>query len=74
MIDLSTALFYQTQPKEFRSPAIHRPAEIFAATPVSTTLRPVIKEAIAAGVSGIIVDWEHVEKKRRQGAADTEIN
>lgn len=33
-----------------------------------------IQEAIAAGVRGIIVDWEHIGKEDRQSAHDTQIN
>ncbi len=33
-----------------------------------------IRESIAAGVSGVIVDREHIGKERRQTGADTEIN
>jgi hypothetical protein len=33
-----------------------------------------IREAVGAGVAGIIVDWECVAKRERQAAADTEIN
>jgi len=33
-----------------------------------------IEEAVAAGVDGIVVDWEVAGKRRRQAGADTEIN
>jgi hypothetical protein len=33
-----------------------------------------IREAVAGGVQGIVVDWERVGKERRQASADTEIN
>jgi 2-keto-3-deoxy-L-rhamnonate aldolase RhmA len=33
-----------------------------------------IKQAIAAGVRAIIVDWEHIGKEDRQSAYDTQIN
>lgn len=33
-----------------------------------------IPEAVAAGVAGIIVDWEQLGKRERQAAADTQIN
>jgi hypothetical protein len=33
-----------------------------------------IKEAVASGVAGIIVDWEHAGKPERQSGADTEVN
>jgi hypothetical protein len=33
-----------------------------------------IREAVAAGVDGIIVDWEERGKPERQASADTEIN
>ncbi len=32
------------------------------------------QEAVAAGVDGIIVDWENIGKERRQVGADTQIN
>ncbi len=32
------------------------------------------REAVAAGVRGLIVDWEHAGKAVRQAGADTEIN
>ena len=34
----------------------------------------VIRRTVAAGVAGVIVDWETVGKEERQGEADTEIN
>ena len=34
----------------------------------------VVGAASAAGVDGIIVDWERADKARRQASADTEIN
>ena len=33
-----------------------------------------IREAVAGGVAGVIVDWENIGKERRQNFADTEIN
>jgi len=33
-----------------------------------------VESAVAAGVDGIIVDWENQEKKERQNGSDTEIN
>jgi len=33
-----------------------------------------IRQAVASGVDGIIVDWESLGKKERQGFADTQIN
>jgi hypothetical protein len=35
---------------------------------------PFIREAVAAGVAGIIVDWEHIGKEKRQSSYDTQIN
>ena len=33
-----------------------------------------VESAVAAGVDGIIVDWENQEKKERQNGSETEIN
>ena len=33
-----------------------------------------IGQAVAAGVEAIIVDWENIDKDRRQASADTQIN
>jgi citrate lyase beta subunit len=33
-----------------------------------------IERAMAAGVDGIIVDWEHLGKESRQAGADTQVN
>lgn len=33
-----------------------------------------VREAVGAGIDGIIVDWEHLGKAERQRGADTEIN
>jgi hypothetical protein len=33
-----------------------------------------IREAVAGGVAGVVVDWERVGKERRQAGADTQIN
>jgi hypothetical protein len=33
-----------------------------------------IREAVAGGLAGVIVDWENIGKERRQNFADTEIN
>jgi citrate lyase beta subunit len=32
------------------------------------------REALAAGVDGLVVDWEHLGKQQRQAGADTEVN
>ena len=32
------------------------------------------QEALAAGIDGLVVDWEHLGKQQRQAGADTEIN
>jgi len=32
------------------------------------------REALRAGIDGLVVDWEHVGKEERQSSADTEIN
>lgn len=32
------------------------------------------REALAAGIDGLVVDWEHLGKQQRQASADTEIN
>jgi hypothetical protein len=47
-----------------------RPFELFlfSANPA------VIRDAVAAGVSGIVIDWENAGKVSRQHRADTEIN
>lgn len=39
-----------------------------------TTHVPTITAAVAAGVQGIIVDWEHLGKQARQAGADTQVN
>lgn len=39
-----------------------------------TTDEAVVRTAVAAGVDGIIVDWERRGKEERQAGADTEIN
>jgi 2-keto-3-deoxy-L-rhamnonate aldolase RhmA len=39
-----------------------------------STEREFVLEAAAAGIDGIIVDWEVAGKERRQAGADTEIN
>lgn len=39
-----------------------------------STEREFVVEAAAAGIDGIIVDWEVAGKERRQAGADTEIN
>jgi 2-keto-3-deoxy-L-rhamnonate aldolase RhmA len=39
-----------------------------------STEREFVIEAAAAGIDGIIVDWEVAGKERRQAGADTEIN
>lgn len=31
-------------------------------------------EALAAGIDGLVVDWEHLGKQQRQSGADTEVN
>lgn len=33
-----------------------------------------VRDAVAAGVDGVIVDWENIGKERRQLGADTQIN
>ena len=33
-----------------------------------------IRDAVAGGLAGVVVDWEHIGKERRQNFADTEIN
>jgi hypothetical protein len=33
-----------------------------------------VQQSVAAGVAGVVVDWEHVGKERRQAHADTQIN
>ena len=32
------------------------------------------REALAAGIDGLVVDWEHLGKHHRQAGADTEVN
>jgi citrate lyase beta subunit len=32
------------------------------------------REALAAGIDGLVVDWEHLGKQQRQAGADTEVN
>lgn len=32
------------------------------------------REALAAGIDGLVVDWEHLGKQQRQSGADTEVN
>ncbi len=39
-----------------------------------STHPPFIRQAVKAGVGGIIVDWEHLGKADRQAFADTQIN
>jgi hypothetical protein len=39
-----------------------------------STDREFVQEAVAAGIDGIIVDWEVTGKRCRQAGADTEIN
>ena len=39
-----------------------------------STDRDYVREAVAAGVDGIVIDWEAAGKRRRQAGADTEIN
>jgi 2-keto-3-deoxy-L-rhamnonate aldolase RhmA len=39
-----------------------------------STLPEFVREAVAAGVDGVIVDWENIGKERRQLGADTQIN
>ena len=39
-----------------------------------TTDASYAREAMAAGVDGLVVDWEHIGKEVRQSSADTEIN
>jgi len=33
-----------------------------------------VQEAVAAGVDGIVIDWENIGKRERQAGADTQIN
>jgi citrate lyase beta subunit len=33
-----------------------------------------VRRAVAAGIDGVVIDWEHRRKHRRQAGADTEIN
>jgi hypothetical protein len=35
---------------------------------------PFVREAVAAGVAGIVVDWERQGKRQRQAGADTQIS
>lgn len=35
---------------------------------------PVIRQAVSAGVAGIVVDWEQIGKRTRQSSADTQVN
>lgn len=52
------------------SRAVARPFELLLfATDVDF-----VQRAVAAGVDGIIVDWEHIGKQQRQWGADTQIN
>ena len=39
-----------------------------------STEAPFVREAVAAGVSAVMIDWERRGKSRRQAGADTEIN
>ena len=39
-----------------------------------STQPDLIRAAVAAGVSGIIVDWEHLGKEKRQQGYDTQVN
>lgn len=39
-----------------------------------TTSADVGREALGAGIDGVVVDWEHAGKARRQEGFDTEIN
>lgn len=39
-----------------------------------STEREFVREAVEAGVDGIVVDWEVLGKRRRQAGADTEVN
>ncbi|HEX7707402.1 MAG TPA: aldolase/citrate lyase family protein [Thermoanaerobaculia bacterium] len=32
------------------------------------------RETLAAGIDGLVVDWEHLGKQQRQSCADTEVN
>jgi hypothetical protein len=32
------------------------------------------RQALAAGIDGLVVDWEHLGKQQRQSGADTEVN
>lgn len=49
---------------------MNRPFDLFLFSTDARTIR----EAIAAGVAGVIVDWEQAGKIERQRHADTEIN
>jgi len=33
-----------------------------------------IRQAVAAGIDAVLVDWEYRGKERRQASADTQIN
>src|SRR3954452_1397857 len=33
-----------------------------------------IRQAVAAGIDAVLVDWEYRDKERRQASADTQIN
>jgi 2-keto-3-deoxy-L-rhamnonate aldolase RhmA len=46
-----------------------RPFELFLFSTSPATIRP----TVAAGVSGVVVDWERVGKRHRQAGADTQI-
>jgi HpcH/HpaI aldolase/citrate lyase family protein len=39
-----------------------------------TTDAEYAREALAAGIDGLVVDWEHLGKQNRQSGADTEVN
>jgi hypothetical protein len=39
-----------------------------------STDEPTVQEAVAAGVDGIVIDWENMGKRERQAGADTQIN
>jgi citrate lyase beta subunit len=39
-----------------------------------TTDADYAREALAAGIDGLVVDWEHLGKQQRQLGADTEVN
>ena len=48
---------------------MNRPFELF----LFSTDTPTIQQSLAAGVRGIVVDWERVGKRHRQAGADTQI-